>query len=151
MTPFLKAFICLLIFPAALIASIDPSLKLLNNALLPNESEEVENSQSVEKEEPEKTKGVSKSEKETEVKAPSFLIPFTLGSCGPITWRPGATIQVQYKYDEEAHHNSIYLPRVRLKCGGDIFNCARYYIELRADNIGAVDIEDEKVNLQFGF
>lgn len=67
---------------------------------------------------------------------PAFLVPFSLGDCGWITWKPGLRIQVRYRWDDDNHEHDFFIRRFRLKCGGDAFEIAKYFGELKIDNTG---------------
>jgi len=53
-----------------------------------------------------------------------------------ITFQPGLRIQFRYSYDQSTGTNDFFLRRIRLKGRGDAFDIAKYYVEVRIDNVG---------------
>lgn len=78
----------------------------------------------------------TKQVKENEPVIPAYLLPFSLGECGDITFKPGARIQTRYLYDNEDHNNDFFIRRFRFKASGDAFGIAKYGMELKIDNTG---------------
>lgn len=82
----------------------------------------------------EKSTAEDSEEKLNEV--PSYLIPLKLGACGNITFEPGFRVQIRYNYDTNSCNHDIFIRRFRLQCSGNAFGIARYYGELKIDNVG---------------
>jgi len=52
-----------------------------------------------------------------------------------LTFQPGYRIQTRYTYDFQSNIHDIMLRRVRLKGKGDAFGIAKYYVEIKIDNV----------------
>lgn len=74
----------------------------------------------------------------------SLLATVALGVTAPwahaqspdITFTPGLRLQVRYAYDDIDGNNDFFIARTRLKGTGDAFGIAKYYAEIKLDNVG---------------
>lgn len=79
-----------------------------------------------------------------------------VGPEGGITFTPGLRIQTRYRFDDQDDNHDIYVARVRFKGGGNAFDVASYYVELKLDNVGRFDrtvnaqIENAWLNFPLG-
>ncbi|NNF11971.1 MAG: hypothetical protein HKN72_02030, partial [Gemmatimonadetes bacterium] len=62
-----------------------------------------------------------------------------VGPEGGITFTPGLRVQTRYRFDDLDDNHDIYIARVRFKGGGNAFDLASYYVELKLDNVGRFD------------
>jgi hypothetical protein len=53
-----------------------------------------------------------------------------------ITFKPGLRLQTRYQYDTRTNNNELYLARFRLKAGGQAYEIATYYLEMKIDGTG---------------
>lgn len=53
---------------------------------------------------------------------------------GEITFKPGLRLQPRYTYDGETHNHDFFIRRFRLKGGGEVYDVAHYYAELKIDS-----------------
>ena len=64
---------------------------------------------------------------------------------GNITFRPGLRIQPHYTFDNANSREDFFIARTRLKGAGEVFDVARYFAEVKLDNVGRLGKE---VNVQ---
>ena len=62
-----------------------------------------------------------------------FLTP-VVTDCGNITFKPGCRVQSRYIYDDGTNNNDFFIRRFRMKMGGNAFDLANYYLELKIDS-----------------
>lgn len=53
-----------------------------------------------------------------------------------ITFKPGLRLQTRYEYNAETNNNDISIARFRLKAGGEVYEIANYYLEMKIDGTG---------------
>jgi hypothetical protein len=53
-----------------------------------------------------------------------------------ITFKPGLRLQPRYQYDTRTNNNELFLARFRLKAGGQAYEIATYYLEMKIDGTG---------------
>jgi phosphate-selective porin len=53
-----------------------------------------------------------------------------------ITFKPGLRLQTRYQYDTRTNNNELFIARFRLKAGGQAYEIATYYLEMKIDNTG---------------
>jgi len=53
-----------------------------------------------------------------------------------ITFKPGLRLQTRYEYNTRSNNNDISIARFRLKAGGEVYEIAKYYLEMKIDNTG---------------
>lgn len=82
-----------------------------------------------------------------------------LGGTGPdgkpnIIFNPGLRLQPRYTYDNADANNDFFIARTRIKAGGEAYQKAKFYAELKLDNVGrfarTVNAEIENAWLDFG-
>lgn len=72
-----------------------------------------------------------------------------------ITFTPGIRVQVRDAYDNHDAFNDVFVARTRLKGKGGLFGVARYYGELKIDNVeragreATIEIENAWVEMPF--
>lgn len=76
---------------------------------------------------------------------PSFSLAFParaqLGGAAPdgspnITFTPGIRLQPRYTYDNENANNDFFIARTRIKAAGEAYGLAKYFAEIKIDNVG---------------
>ncbi len=53
-----------------------------------------------------------------------------------ITFKPGLRLQTRFTYDTKSNNKEIAIQRFRLKAGGQAFELATYYLEMKIDGTG---------------
>jgi phosphate-selective porin len=53
-----------------------------------------------------------------------------------ITFTPGARVQVRYARDDFDGNHDFYIARARIKATGDVYDVAKYYAQVKLDNVG---------------
>jgi phosphate-selective porin OprO/OprP len=66
---------------------------------------------------------------------------------GNITFTPGLRLQPRYTYDDENGNHDFFIRRTRLKAKGEVLDVARYYAEIKIDNVGRFE-KDPKAQVE---
>ena len=53
-----------------------------------------------------------------------------------ITFKPGLRLQTRYEYNTGSNNNDISIARFRLKASGEVYEIAKYNLEMKIDNTG---------------
>jgi Phosphate-selective porin O and P len=53
-----------------------------------------------------------------------------------ITFTPGLRVQARYLYDGIDANNDFYIARMRFKATGNVYGVAKYYAQIKLDNVG---------------